>query len=207
VSADAGASGRAGAICGSATVASALAAASAHAGASGQAGTVRGPAAVAIALAAALLCPAIASAQAAVGVRHGTGEGSANYNVGDIHARIRAAGPIYLPAGAQTLGGAWACVADSNATCAYDGSALSLGGAAALVDRARGLLTFGADVGTFVRRGSFASNRYAGNRHLTASVGAERELTVFGPLGCSAASRTDTSSTTNIAAPAAPRRT
>lgn len=126
--------------------------------------------------------PVESRAQVAVGVRYGQGEGTANYNVGEVHGRIRVWGPGYATVLFQTFGGAWDCVADPAVSCGYDGHSLSFGGALAVVDIRHFYLGVGANIGGFSRNSSFSDTRNDADRHLTAGAGVDGELRVFGPV-------------------------
>ena len=129
-----------------------------------------------------VIVPVESRAQVAVGVRYGQGEGTANYNVGEIHGRVRVLGPGYATILFQTFGGAWDCVADPTVSCGYDGSSLSVGGALAVADIRNFYLSVGANIGGFSRNSSFSNSPNDGDRHLTASAGVDSELRVFGPV-------------------------
>ena len=125
--------------------------------------------------------PQPVGAQVAFGARFGGGSGSAKYNVGEINARLRAAGAFYVTGSYQIIGGYWACTGGDVAElrCSYDGNSISVGGVYAAVDASNVYFAVGGSIGSFLRTGG---QTYSGKRHLTGNVTADTEVRVWGPF-------------------------
>ena len=128
-----------------------------------------------------LTAPVTLHAQYAIGVRYGQGEGTANYNLGEVNARVHVTGPFYLTSAFQMIGGAWDCLESSADAlrCGYDGNTVSLVAAVAAVDSRRAFIALNGGLGGFFRKDGDPN---ADNRHLTGNVGIDGEVTVWGPL-------------------------
>lgn len=124
----------------------------------------------------AALTSAPASAQTAVGVRFGEGEGSARYNVLELHGRVHATDRFYGIGALQILGAGWACPATYG--CGYDGYTASLGGSVALVDTRTFFVAARGSGGLFVRHES----EFGRVRKLTGSLGVDAEAKLWGSL-------------------------
>lgn len=138
------------------------------------------PASIALALALVLGTGHELRAQVAVGIRVGKAEGTANYDVGEVNARVRAWGPVYGSAAFELIGGAWACTGGTidAVRCDYDGYSLSVGPALGASEGPL-FVAVRAALGAFVRN-SAGAGEFKGDRHLTGSIGMDGELSIAG---------------------------
>jgi hypothetical protein len=138
----------------------------------------------AVLLAALMSTQVPSSAQVSIGARYGQGGGTTNYNIGELHVRVRAIGPLYVNGAFEIIGGGWACAESSTSSlvCGYDGNSISVGPVVALVDTQRFFIAGRGAVGWFERTGTYGGREYTGSDHATVSVGVDGEVALAGPI-------------------------